>query len=154
MSLDLGLLLLGRHREGDVMHDAGRKLPRALLLVGDMHQVDGLLGAAFVDLVAVIVAVDADLGQAEAVRQETLLLFGIAHRHGDRVEAAHRGVGLDLLGRPALGLVVLVLDHLEVEAGGVAEVQRLLAKTLAFPGDLGVVALEVLLPEFQRAERH
>ena len=101
-----------------------------------------------------IVAVDADLGQAEAVGQETLLLFGVAHRHGDRVESAHRSVGLDLLGRPALGLVVLVLDHLEVEAGGVAEVQRLLAETLALPGDLGVVALEMLLPEFQRAERH
>ena len=113
------------------MHDAGRELPGALLLVGDMHEVDGLLGAALVDLEAMIVAVDADLGQAEAVGQEALLLFGVAHRHGDRVEAAHRSVGLDLLGRPALGLVVLVLDHLEVEAGRVAEMQRLLAEALA-----------------------
>src|SRR5260370_25088378 len=52
MGLDDRLLLLGRHREGDVMDEALSKRPRTLLAVGLVMEVDGLLRAALVDMKA------------------------------------------------------------------------------------------------------
>src|ERR1700722_2308147 len=49
MRLDDCLLLFGRHGEGDVMDEALREGPRALLALGFMMKVDGLLSAALVD---------------------------------------------------------------------------------------------------------
>ena len=52
VQLDDRLLLLGRHGEGDVVDEPLRESPGALLQIGLVMQVDGLLRAAFVDVKA------------------------------------------------------------------------------------------------------
>jgi hypothetical protein len=154
MRLHLELYLVVRHGEGDVVHDSGGEIPRALLLVRLVQQIDRALRAAVADDEAGVLALGPDLLEAEPVDEEFLLLLGVAHRHRDRVEAAHRMRRRDLVGDEALGLVVRILDQLEFKPRRMGESQRRLAEPLAGLAVLDAVLLEMPLPEGKRADRH
>ena len=83
--------------------------------------------------------------------EEAFVLLILAHRQHDAVEAAHRDVGADLLGRPPLALSVLALDDLEQQTRRVTHAQELLSEALLHAAVLDVVALQVVLPERERA---
>src|SRR5262245_34405179 len=136
------------------MCGAGAETPAARRPFWFDVQVDDASRPGSRDFETVVGAVDADLAEPERVHEERFLLARIAHRQDRSEEAARADVPGDLRSGPRIPRVAALLDHLEEQAGWMPGTQVLRAETLLHAAVVGVVPIEVLLPERNRPGRN
>ncbi len=119
-----------------------------------MNQRDGSRGTAAGDFEPVELALGAGFLESQRIHKEALGLGDLADRKHRPMESPHGHVGADLIRGPALALVGIVLDDLELQSRRMAETQILRSETFLHTLIGHVVTFDVLFPEFDRSLRH
>src|SRR5580698_1202883 len=112
-----------------MMAGSGAEAPAPLCFIRFMQQDYRLCRAARTDLEAMRVAVDSGLLHSQRLGVKAFLFGDFAHGEHWAVKAAHGHIPADLIGRPALTLVVGVLDDFELQSGRMLEADKSLTET-------------------------
>ena len=101
-----------------------------------------------------ISAIHAGLAEAYGFDEEPLSLFDLSDREQRAKKSVHGFARADLRSRPSLALVAAVFHELITETGRVAETNEPLSKALLNRILIHAVALQMVLPEWQRSAGH
>jgi hypothetical protein len=131
------------------MGGAGAEAPASGRFRRLVEQDQGFVRTARTDFEAMIRAVDAGLAETAGFGEEDLFLFHFAHGKQRAVETADGfGVG-DLGGDPAVALLVGILNDFDDEAGGMFEVDEVLAEAFMDAAMDDPMFIQVIDPEGQ-----